>query len=792
MLRNRQLIACALLLLAATGLLMFLNYSKFASTFENRTRDRHGIIIDNLSEVLQAQLALGLAIRDTTALRELLERSKAHDASIRALAVIDTRGIASVVVGQGSTPLWQTAIRRPTRDDKPAYVRQDDIAVVAMPLRDAFNLGAGWLVLEYPLRETREQTHQAFASIWPAGLLGLAVALGLMALVGPRLIAPSASSSPAGVGPDTVTRDASGEGRRLTVLVSVLLLMVQCVFAWTTYQAFSRVANDNAPLLAATLAQTLQPGLERALDLDIAVQDLRGVQEWLRSSLSAAPEFKAAAVNDPQGNELFQASATAGAPASLIDYGFPLKGHGVDAGRLKVSLDLQVLAERKRQLAIEFLTLLLVGALLSYEVLRAINVSLSVSQQGGNLGHLGSLRLPLFLFFLSSELPRTFLPIWSGELASSPLPATLQGSFLDAWSATLAGIPSTVLASVPIAAFLLAGVLASPYAGNFSARWGPRRLLLAGTALAFGANMIGLFTESLLMLFIARFVAGVSFAFASVAAFDIIGRQGGSRAAGMALYLTAYVAAGICGAGLGALVVDRAGIPVVFVLGLIATLLSALTLRGVAPVAANPGYVRQPLLRAIGILFSRNRFARLIMLITLPMQIVQQGLLFYWVPLALSAQGEHPSFIGLTMMGYFLMVLLLNGPLAGIADRTGRHARIIAGGLAIAGIAIMLNGLVYDPVVIAAANLLIGVAWALGFPSQGAMALRISQTELAGVDPAVTIGVYRAIERLGAMLAPVLVAVLIVGLGYAHSALLMGAVMLICALSYGWISRRNP
>jgi hypothetical protein len=42
------------------------------------------------------------------------------------------------------------------------------------------------------------------------------------------------------------------------------------------------------------------------------------------------------------------------------------------------------------------------------------------------------------------------------------------------------------------------------------------------------------------------------------------------------------------------------------------------------------------------------------------------------------------------------------------------------------------------------------------------------------------------------MLAPMLVAVLIVWLGYAHSALLMGAVMLICALSYGWISRRTP
>jgi hypothetical protein len=225
---------------------------------------------------------------------------------------------------------------------------------------------------------------------------------------------------------------------------------------------------------------------------------------------------------------------------------------------------------------------------------------------------------------------------------------------------------------------------------------------------------------------------------------------------------------------------------------MLATMLSALSLRGVAPVAANPDYMSQPLLKAVGILFGRKSFVRLVVLITLPMQVVQQGLLFYWVPLALSALGEQPSFIGLTMMGYFLMVLLLNGPLAGIADRTGQHHRIIVSGLAVAGVSIMLNGLAFNPVTIGIGNLLIGIAWALGFPSQGAMALRISQTELIGVDPAVTIGVYRSVERLGAMLAPVLVAVLIVAFGYAHSVMVMGAVMLICALSYGWISRRIP
>ena len=57
--------------------------------------------------------------------------------------------------------------------------------------------------------------------------------------------------------------------------------------------------------------------------------------------------------------------------------------------------------------------------------------------------------------------------------------------------------------------------------------------------------------------------------------------------------------------------------------------------------------------------------------------------------------------------------------------------------------------------------------------------------------PAVAIGVYRMVERIGAMLAPLLVALLIEMLGYAGAAQAMGAVLLLCALAQGWISRKE-
>lgn len=102
-----------------------------------------------------------------------------------------------------------------------------------------------------------------------------------------------------------------------------------------------------------------------------------------------------------------------------------------------------------------------------------------------------------------------------------------------------------------------------------------------------------------------------------------------------------------------------------------------------------------------------------------------------------------------------------------------------------------MSGAVYTPAAIAFAVALVGVAWASGFPAQGALVLRIGQHDLAGVAPAVAIGVYRMVERVGAMLAPLLVALLIGVLGYAGAAEAMGAGLLLCALAQGWISRRE-
>jgi hypothetical protein len=149
-------------------------------------------------------------------------------------------------------------------------------------------------------------------------------------------------------------------------------------------------------------------------------------------------------------------------------------------------------------------------------------------------------------------------------------------------------------------------------------------------------------------------------------------------------------------------------------------------------------------------------------------------------------------------------VLLFNKPVAKLADRSGNYGRLLAVGLAIAGCAGLIGSVVSaggsgwpsagvspGAPAIFISVVLIGIAWALAFPSQGAMALLVSRTELPGVDPAVSIGVYRTIERFGAMLTPILTAALIALLGLGGSALVLSAMLLVCGVAQFFFSKRH-
>lgn len=793
----RQRIMCAFLLAGAVGLLLILNYAKFASTFENRLQQRVGITGQDAARSLDAQMALGITLSDTPAQRGVLERARQSEPAIAAMAVISPRGKIVVSTGNGSEALWESARQQMPGPGGVSVAKAGERSALSVPLTNAYGVAAGTLAIEYRLEEARSNVRSAFDSLLRVAGIGLMVALVLFGLISAGLMGRSGTAQ-------------SGTVNRLSLVLTVLLLGLQGLIALDAYRSFQRIALQDAPTLATALARTVEPTLIRALEAGIPLDALNGTDAWLATAIESGLEFASIALLDGDQREIGRASKSEVAPDVLRQETRAISLDGRTVASLRIGLDPAALSERTRQLAIEFLVLLLVGALLIHEVLAALmgeararaTESADVSTTGGDIG-LSALRFPLFLYFLGSELPRSFLPLWARDLANRPVHADDAGGFGGLLLGVAQGLPQSLQVSLPLSIFLLAVALSSPFAGAYCARHGARRLLVLGMGFALAGQLVSMFADTMPTLALARAVSGISFGCVSLAALDFIGRQGGGRAAGMAMYLAAYVAAGIAGSGLGALLYDRAGTLAVFGFGVGCSIVALYSLL-YFPVQTPTSTQAPRLAASLGLLVRTPGFQKLILLASLPLQILQQGLLFYWVPLAVLSLGERTSFTGLAMMGYFAMVLLFNKPVAKLADRSGNYGRLLSIGLAIAGCAGLIGGVVSAggaggvsaPVSLGAPAIfvsvvLIGIAWALAFPSQGAMALLVSRTELPGVDPAVSIGVYRTIERFGAMITPIVTAALIALLGLGGSALVLSAMLLVCSVAQFIFSKRH-
>ncbi len=795
--RTRQLITCAFLLAGAVGLLLILNYTKFASTFESRLQQRVSITARDAARSLDAQMALGITLSDTPAQRGVLERARQSEPAMAAIAVISPRGKVVVSSGDGSEELWESARKEIPGPGGVSVAKAGERSALSVPLTNAYGVAAGTLAVEYRLEEARGNVRSAFDSLLRAAGIGLLCALALFGLMSARLMGR----------PGTVPQGAVS---RLSLALTVILLGLQGLIAVDAYRSFQRIALQDAPTLATALARTVEPVLIRALEAGIPLEALNGTDAWLATAIENGPEFASIALLDSNQREIGRASKSEVAADALRQETRPLTIDGRPVASLRIGLDPAELSERTRQLAIEFVMLLLAGGLLIHEALAALIGGARVrtaeasqaSASGSEIG-LSALRFPLFLYFLGSELPRSFLPLWARDLASRPAQADDAGGLGSLLAAAAQGLPQSLQVSLPLSIFLLAVALASPFAGAYCARRGARRLLALGLCFALAGQLVSMIANTMPSLALARVLSGISFGCVSLAALDFIGRQGGGRAAGMAMYLAAYVAAGIAGSGLGALLYDRAGTSAVFGFGVGCSILALYSLLRF-PIQTPTDAQAPRLAASLGLLMRTPGFQKLILLASLPLQILQQGLLFYWVPLAVLSLGERTSFTGLAMMGYFAMVLLFNKPVAKLADRSGNYGRLLAVGLAIAGCAGLIGSVVSaggsgwpsagvspGAPAIFISVVLIGIAWALAFPSQGAMALLVSRTELPGVDPAVSIGVYRTIERFGAMLTPILTAALIALLGLGGSALVLSAMLLVCGVAQFFFSKRH-
>lgn len=377
------------------------------------------------------------------------------------------------------------------------------------------------------------------------------------------------------------------------------------------------------------------------------------------------------------------------------------------------------------------------------------------------------IRLALFLFVFAEELSRSFMPLFAGKLATS-----------------LPGLSAEMVMALPIAVFMAAIALSSPWGGRLAERMGPRRLFLWGLVPSvIGSLMTGI-AFGVFDLLLWRALTGIGYALVTMACQSYISGalKSDQRAQGMGVYVAAVLTAGITGNALGGVVAERVGYRVSFFISAVMVALAGLLVsRLLAPTDAAPRLAADGARHSMRLL--RNwRFTVLMLFSAVPSKLALTGFLFFLVPVTLNHGNWDTADIARVMVLYPLAMLAVSPLAARLADRLGWRAGQVALGGLIGG-AGMLAPLVLGagPLGIAAAIICLGVSHGMSASPLLAMLPDVCWTECRSLGTTNVLAFVRLMERAGSVAGPLLAAALIPLWGLTGAGIILGAVVLVLA-----------
>lgn len=389
------------------------------------------------------------------------------------------------------------------------------------------------------------------------------------------------------------------------------------------------------------------------------------------------------------------------------------------------------------------------------------------------------IRAPLFLFMFSEELSRSFLPLYVRELYQ-PIP----------------GLGPELVLGLPITVFMATVALVTPLAGALTDRHGARRVFLLAT-LPVAAGYVGAcFAQGIYDFLLWRALSAVGYGLIFIASQSYVARTSTStsRAQGMAIFVGAVAAAGICGPAIGGVVADRIGYRLTFLVSMALAVAAAWIVYATLDdrKGDEPGPARRLRAGDVLVLLRDLRFVTLVLFAAIPGKLILAGVLFYLAPLYLYDLESTPSQIGRTMMTYGLATVIVAPLAARWADRIGRHGLFVGVGGMVSGLGCLLVLHQPDGWAVLVAILVLGIGQAAALPNQLAVAQEIATDYETSLGGATVLAAYRLLERLGTVAGPLVVAALLAAYGYPWAMAATGALVVLSSMLFALTRLKGP
>ncbi|MEE8430200.1 MAG: MFS transporter [Candidatus Desulfatibia sp.] len=383
------------------------------------------------------------------------------------------------------------------------------------------------------------------------------------------------------------------------------------------------------------------------------------------------------------------------------------------------------------------------------------------------------IRPTIFLFVFAEALSISFLPLYAKELYRP-----------------LLNLSEEVVLGLPIAAFMLFTVISLPMGGAWSDIFGRKKAFLTGAVISAAGLFLSGTADDILELIIYRAIVGFGFGtvYMTVQGYIVDVTSTSNRAEGMAIFLSAFYGGTLCGSAIGGMVADRVGFSFLFYMGAVIAVASIFFMYMFIEEKSIPGHhegrvqemenwfkvminaLPSPRM-AVKFLSDRN-FAALTIFQSIPNKICLIGLVYYLAPLILKDLGTTQSDTGRCIMLYSLIMIILSQGVSKWSDRSFTTKAFIFWGGIFSGLALVPFLFWTNTFTVALSIIMLGLAHTLSVANQAKLASQLKVVKEAGLGPG--LGIYRQVERVGNVVAPIILGALASYMGYAKSLALIG------------------
>lgn len=666
------------------------------------------------------------------------------------------------------------------------------------PLRDRDDALAGLLVISVPLDALAAARSRAVADAVTAMLTISFVAGGMLAVAAGRMRGAMARRR--------------GARWRWMVVPLAVLLSAQAAYAAFILQSMRVDLAAATEKAAERVVQRAGGDLEQLLSLGLGFDRMPGLETRLSDLLARNDAVKRLVLEDGIGTVHVDLDRPVQETPGWLTRNMPVPRTGVvmhdladrdgdPAGRLVAEVEPAAIASGLAEQTVKVLTVAATSAFVMIELFILLQIVLSRApprQGSAALSHGLSCSTPressqpdhgplhlvarpvMFAFVLSWALPLSFLPLK-----------------MQAFGGQLWGLPEDLVLALPISVEMAGALVMAMFAGRLADRVGWLKPVLIGLLLSFMGGVGAALAPDSASFVLARGVTGLGYGLAWMGLQAFVIQACGPQQRGKALAnLMAGILAGfITGTALGGILAEQIGQDLVLLatgLMVIAPLLIALvTLRPfmdakAVSTSASGDVTGSSAPGGWATLLRSPEYMGVLLLSVVPFSIAQVGLLYFAVPLHLDRIGAAPADAGRILMIYGVVVIFFGPVLSRWIDRSRfKTPTVVTGGLVGGlGLTVLLGDLGLAGMFLAA--VLLSLSSVLIEPARAAVVLRLPAVQSAGRASA--LGMQRAADKLGQMVGPVAIAMMMpaadmmervafLGLGFAAASVLLAGLI---------------